>query len=282
MADTIPIFVFSAQDSPYQWWQTEALWESFRHVRQCGRLMGLISGSPYETEGRGYSCPVEHVPDRSVVAGDHYPPYNKPAALLHWLSRADIGQTPLVLLDPDCLFHRPLEARPLPGQPCAQWVAYMNPSVAEGRRLVERYCRRNRHLVRPVGIPLAIWSSDLLAILPRWWSLLTQMRAESLAEGNPSWITEMWALNIAMAEFGLDCLVHDEFCQFVVEDEDRRPITHYCHPIQCGGVTWDKWSYKAWTEPPREVPGMNLSSRLLLRELRRIAQLRGFERISTD
>ena len=247
--------VFSVDGSPYQQWQAELLAYSHHKAGQSGSLTRLWSarGRPTDFPGRTvWTKPYSPHP----VTGDHYPAYNKPAAILQWLSDVSPPEEVVLVIDPDCIFVEPVTTRVERGRPAAQPYSYLDPNAHPGKELVSRHCRRPS-LVQGVGVPYVIHRDDLGVLAPLWLAKTEAIRGDRKSRELAGWTAEMWGYALAAAEL---CLVH-ELRELQVVPKDQRsdePIIHYCEESvdASGGWRWGKWTYRAWEPvppPPRET-----------------------------
>ena len=116
--------VFSTNDNPSMQWQSDLLEYSWKKVGQEGELVRLVAtDDPNNLPRQKYArCVATQSWDVHPDTGDNYPIYNKPASLLEWAFRERPEGT-VLLLDPDCMFRKPVTRRVAPGFPAAQaWV----------------------------------------------------------------------------------------------------------------------------------------------------------------
>ena len=197
---------------------------------------------------------------RHPETGDQYPIYNKPASLLEWLYR-DRPEGTVLLLDPDCLFLKPVTRRVAPGAPVAQKWNGLSPSEASSDKpfgldgrfgFLGAHCANTALESPAVMIPKLIHTSDLRRICARWLELTGLVREHYRdTAGNAIWEADMYAYLIASAEYGL----HHEPASLGVctnwhpDEAPDAPIIHYCQPIkdQSGEEIFSKQSYVPWT-----------------------------------
>jgi hypothetical protein len=236
--------VFSTNDSPYMQWQSELLEYSWNRVSQDGVLIRLVATDrPQHLPVHKHAhCVATQLWDIHPDTGDHYPVYNKPASLLEWLIR-DRPTGTVLLLDPDCVFRRPVTQRLAPGFAVSQqWVKFptRQPGAANPFGLADEFAFLNDHCVRPdlaatpVMIPTLIHTSDLRKICARWLELCGIIRQQFLVARHSSlWEADMLAYLVASAEYGIQhqpaslgiCTNWDP------QDAPDAPLIHYCQPI---------------------------------------------------
>jgi hypothetical protein len=266
--------VVSIDDSLYLHWQTQFLIFSMQRVKQPAPLLRLVAtkdpkkvrslDGPHQTFLTQSYCP-------HPITGDHYPPYNKPASLREWVSSTvDNGET-LLILDPDCVFLRPILREVSPGNPIAEKMFFMEVSASPGRDIIKRHCTKNSHLAQPVGVPLLIRKSDLRTICPRWVQLTSEMREDPKTKKEIPWIAEMWAYVIAAAEAGITHHLENNQ-QFPTEDITDRSVIHYSYATESKSRKWkwDKRDYKPFTKVkpyPNDIPAAGKLFHNLLEQL---------------
>ena len=79
---------------------------SHKLVGQRGNLTRLMACDDPTYDSFAFSgAPRTHVhPNMRVYNGDHYSPYNKPYAVMHWLEHADVREDFVVYIDADMVF----------------------------------------------------------------------------------------------------------------------------------------------------------------------------------
>jgi hypothetical protein len=208
------------------------------------------------------------------LTGDDYAPFNKPAAIQQWLSKACPAEEGVLLVDLDCIFLAPVSAKVERGRPISQPMSYMDPNSGPGPELVARHCRRPA-LVQAIGIPTLIHRDDLRVLAPLWLAKTEAIRSDQRSRELAGWTAEMWGYTFAAAELGL---THDltELCVFSTEDRANRPILHYCYEIkdQTGDWRWDKRDYRPWTPVPPPPPGTPQAGVTLINLLNELAMTR--------
>lgn len=284
--------VFSIENAPYQRWQAELL--AFSHARagQEGPLTCLVSGRhdlrPVlpRTFFTDSFCP--HPRTR-----DGYSAYNKPAALGAWIREEPPDEEAVLIVDPDCVFLHPVDARVERGRPIATPIFYMDfrcgrnpvtppcarePSAVMDwpvfHKLVARHCAQPER-VQGVGIPTLIHRDDLEAIAPAWLRKTEEIREDRELRDGVGWIAEMWGYCIAAAEAGLEHELRDLGC-FATEDRDDVPLVHYCYDARhpSGSWTWAKRAYRPWARVPDPPPGTPRAGVALARALNELVAMR--------
>lgn len=226
-------------------WQTRLLEHTWEAVGNPGQLLRLVGATP------DAPLPVHAVAKviRTGATNSHplmeglYAGMNRLLSLHEWLD----GERPVgtvLILDCDFVFREPIDRRAEPGAPIAQeWFAFGIPDeIAEAW---ERLTTIPPSAVQPVTWPLLIHTSDLRRIVPRWVELTARLRAEVGA-----WESDMFALVIVLAEYGLTCELETlgAWMDWPEEFVAGAPIIHYCQPVLDGDgeKLWYKQDYRPW------------------------------------
>ena len=254
--------VFSTNLAPRMQWQSDLLEYSWKRVGQQGMLIRLVAtNNPVKLPRQQYAeCVATRLRDSHPETGDAYPIYNKPASLLEWLYR-DRPEGTVLLIDPDCVFRKPITRHVAPGFPVAQkWVdvhmrkpGSRNPfGLPPGFSFLKDYCARIDLSTAPVMIPTLIHTSDLRKICARWLELCGIIRQQFRdAQGLPIWEADMYAYVATCAEYGLQHeAVSIGICSnWRPQDAAEAPIIHYCQAImdRDGREIFSKLRYQPWT-----------------------------------
>jgi len=185
---------------------------------------------------------------KDEFTGDDYTPYNKPCSLWEWVIQFSPKNSDLTvhILDPDCVFlsdgrkggFTPVEE----GSPQGEYIFYMTQECVKKFPRLREFTKIPSSNWQPLGIPISIHLRDLRRILPRWISLLKEMRSNRRLVQEIPWVLEMWAYSIAVAEFGI---VHEVKLRQHAPNDTRltRAVCHYCYDTSYKG--W-KWSKRSW------------------------------------
>ena len=234
-------------------WQCELLEYSWRRANQPGSLIRLV------TCPKGTALP-EHRHARVVRIGPprkqtrRYIPYERLFALQDWL-RLERPEGSVLVLDPDCVFRRPIETEVEPGAPRAQhWVDFETTGLtwtykrwrwSRPRNVVAKLYDLDPGHLQPATWPALLHTRDLQRILPAWIEATRVIRA---ATGR--WASDMLGFVIAAAElelrFSLDAI--GAFVKWPEELVGQAPIVHYCQNVLAtdGALLWNKWRYQPW------------------------------------
>ncbi|QDU61187.1 hypothetical protein Pan216_20410 [Planctomycetes bacterium Pan216] len=253
--------VVSCEDNDYQYWQAELLAHSFFRSGMTGDLTLLVATEGAAPPTHDFSAEVvtTHRASPHPETGDDYAAYNKPASLLEWFSNHRVDAEQILILDPDCIFLRPVLSQSGIGYPRADSVHYMDTTNERGSRLIQKHCRTGSQYAFPAVIPVLIEADDLRMILPRWLEATEEIRNDPESRDLAGWVAEMWGYVIAAAESGL---VHlpSRFSAAPMDATTDCPIIHYCFDVDYGegGYHWGKRTYAPWSKPeplPREANG---------------------------
>lgn len=249
----------SVDDSPYLLWQTELLLWSHRRTGQPGSVVRLVATNetPRHLDGVFSYKTVPASPDPLTL--DLYPPYNKPSSLAQYLRSIPYRDEIFLIVDPDCIFLRPIDTLPTKGSPIAESMFFMIPDRFPGNRVLYEHADKNIwDKIQPLGIPLIIHRDDLALFVDRWYELTREMRQNKITRSFIPWICEMWACAIAAAEVGVKFQLMN-LQQFPTEAFYHRPLIHYSYDIVSDDnlYKWSKRSYIPWDlipSPPSNTP----------------------------
>ncbi len=300
-------FVYSTEDSLYQYWQGVLLYESMANFGNESYLTALVSCKPgngikFRLPGSAVRC---H--DYSVYRGPGYEykyvPRNKPYQLREYLETHDVKEPYLAFLDPDFVqiqpFHPSLEDLK---QGICGFAPYMNSDDRLTQPVLNLFGieKVESNDWSPSIVPY-IFSTQLWRdqIVPLWCKntdeLIDKIYQSRMYLYHDSWFIEMWSFCITLYQLGLTPKIYttEMFCYYC--DQQTAPFLHYCHPFVdsiCVGVyndprsldqrfVWfDKRYYQPWqTVLPSEVKiankkqfRMNLQSTLFLEILNACAK----------
>jgi hypothetical protein len=271
--------VFSTNLAPRMQWQSDLLEYSWKQVGQEGVLIRLVAtDDPATLPQQKYAQCIATQPwNTHPDTKDAYPIYNKPASLLEWLFR-DRPEGTVLLIDPDCVFRRPVRQHVAAGFPVAQkWIDRNTRKpgtqypfgLPPGFAFLNDYCARVDLSTAPVMIPTLIHTSDLRRICARWLELCGIVRQHARnVHGQPIWEADMYAYLVTSAEYQLN---HEPASLGICtnwrsEDAPDAPIIHYCQPIigRDGQEIFNKFRYQPWTsidpaaEPENQDYGKDL------------------------
>ena len=217
------VAVTSTDGSAYLAWQTELL--AFSHAR---------AGQPGE---------LAVLDDTVAVADDHYPPYNKPHALLRWARSRPASDAAVLILDPDMVFVRRWAPTIEPGRIIAHDSRYA--VTGETARVLAGHVDRPDALA-PVMVPLLVHSRDLAALAHLWLEATIALRRDAASRTALGWVTEMWGCAIAVHRLGLEVTLGSLAVHPPHEDGLRVPFVHYAYEVD----SFDKRRYAPWAPLP--------------------------------
>lgn len=244
--------VVCTDTNPYGTWQTEFLEHTWVRSGMPGELIRLV-GTPNGEQ------PPTHRTARVVTTSasnthprltSDYTGINRLHSLSEWLGHERPVGTVLIL-DCDFAFRAPLDRHADPERPIGQlwWDLQWNGRWLEVAESITPGIGKS---LQRVTWPLLIHTSDLRRIIDRWIELTARIRAETEA-----WESDMFALPIVLAEYGLQCELDMLAAWMPWPDEivGDAPIIHYCQPVfgRDGKELWYKQRYTPW-EPTGAAP----------------------------
>ena len=217
------VAVTSTDGSAYLAWQAELLGLSHARVRQPGELVV--------------------VEDTIAVADDHYPPYNKPHALLGWARSQPAGDTAVLVLDPDMVFVSRWAPPIEPGRIIAHDSRYA--VTGEIARVLAGHVDQPAALA-PVMVPMLVHSRDLAALAELWLEATIALRRDAASRTALGWVCEMWGCAIAVHRLGLEVTLASLAVHPPHEDGLRVPFVHFAYEVD----GFDKRRYVPWEPMP--------------------------------
>src|SRR5262249_13109721 len=144
------------------------------------QLTALVSNT--EEPLQGFTCETFRVSNyKGRMGKDTYEPLNKPGGISEWASRPGPADEPVLIVDTDSAFVRPVaQTGPLRrGEAYADVHDYMRPELEYNRLVLERHCRAEfRTRVQPVGIYILMRRDDLATVAPRWLQKAMEIRSD--------------------------------------------------------------------------------------------------------
>ena len=238
--------VVSTGTDPSETWQSEFLEHTWLRSGMLGELVRLVATPNGEALPRHQTARVV----RTWAGNTHhsfegdYVPLQRLHSLNEWLNRERPVGTILILAN-DFAFRSSINRHAEPGTPIGhRWHdvvfegawAEVAESVSPG--IVAR--------LQPVTWPLLIHTWDLRRIIQRWVDVTAQIRGSIQL-----WESDMLALPIALADYGLTC-DYEVLGKLMPRPDDivgEAPIIGYSQPVldRNGGVLWCKQAYTPWT-----------------------------------
>ena len=297
--------IYSMSNSPYQQWQADLLDFSVREVGQRGVIIRLCSfeDSFPNLEVKPPSCGYTFVTPSYAELGDvsfrrfvlwskrllrqrvsgryHFYCLNKAYAMKAFLeSHPDLdSDASLLWLDPDMVFNQPWE--PKRSKVCRGHVAgqhwwgydlgWYQDNVGSKRASL---CPKNETAIM---FPFCISVGDMRGIVDSYCKF-----SEEIYHRTRDWLSEMYALVMAMSEAGLECHTTAALgtCNNWPDglpNDSSAPISHYTQPMRDrnGSEVWDKRKYTPntlsvpWQRPPHHDKVATLTDQRALRMLHR-------------
>jgi len=298
MKPTLLHTVFSVQPSKYFEWQVRYMAYHFNKSKQEGPLTRLLSGNHADHISPQVDTWV--APPYRHLHFDPYVPYNKPTAIIHWLRHSGVRSEYVIVVDPDCIFLRPLVTRAKDGDGVVVHLGSgRDVAVSKGKpfgqkgymdwtkggpfeSLTKHYCP-GCDKVDALAVPIVIHREDLEKIAPLWLSITEQIRADKATwnkEWNAatfalSWTAEMYGYIFAAAKLGIKHSVSDRAQEIVgFNKKVSAPILHYSLKLSMGkdkdgkDIHWHKYFENAGTVIPAAPAGQTEVVATLLSSLR--------------
>lgn len=283
--------VYSTSNTAYQRWQCDLLEFSYANVRQPGRLICLCSeGENNDLSPRTSDiAEVVQLPSymKNPVTGDFWGIANKIMSLKAWIADESLDGS-VLFLDPDMIFVSPVDISVSEGQVIGQrWV---DPGVA-GSPTIERFCAGNLDRITPETVfmyPYVMHTSDIRRMMARYEELAFGIRA-----AEKRWESDMFALVIVAAEYGLDVITRDDIgvCNnWKRFNEAPSSIVHFPGPFIAadGEKIWFKQDFtkntltKPWEKVPRADRADCRAEYVLLSTLARLVNRQKIEARGLD
>ena len=176
-------------------------------------------------------------------SGDQYLPYNRLFSFQQWLSEHQPDGTVLIL-DPDCVFRKPLNIEVTDGNPIGQdWQDF---GINEAfRSAIESASDVNIDELPALTWPALISCNDLRKIIARWIELTALIR-DKIAR----WESDMFAFVVACQEYDLkfDLQNNTAWTPWPNRKVKDASIIHFCQKIynSAGDEIWWKQAYQPW------------------------------------
>lgn len=227
-------------------WQSQLLEYSWSKVNQPGVLVRLVSCRDDEELPTHRHARVIRTRPTNIhpETGDHYIPYNRLFSFRQWLDEHQ-PQGTVLILDPDCVFRRPLHIEVAPGNPIGQhWLDY---GVSKAfKDAMEQISDVVVDELQPLTWPAFIDCDDLRKIISRWITLTAGIR-----DRIGRWESDMFGFTVACKEIGLEFDLQNNTAWTPWPDEKvgGTSIIHYCQKIlnSAGEQIWWKQDYQPWS-----------------------------------
>ncbi|KAG9455426.1 hypothetical protein H6P81_008330 [Aristolochia fimbriata] len=273
--------VFSTECTPYFDWQTVGFMHSFRLSGQPGNVTRLLSCT--EEDLRRYPghdlAPTHYVPSmsRHPLTGDWYPAINKPAAVLHWLSHANIDAEFIVILDADMILRAPItpwEFDAERGRPVSTPYDYL---IGCDNELATLHTRHPEACDKVGGV-IIMHIDDLRKFALLWLHKTEEVRADkdhyaTNITGDiygSGWISEMYGYSFGAAELNLKHIINKEILLYpgyvpILGTNPR--VLHYGLEFGVGNWSFDKANWRdadlvntCWAKFPEPPDPSSLTS----------------------
>lgn len=210
-------------------WQCELLEYTWKRAGQPGELIRLVT-CPDDTKlpAHRHARVIRIAAPSSLTDG--YLAFGRLFALQDWL-KLERPEGSVLIIDPDCVFRRPIVEEVKRRAPRAQhWVDF-----------------EPRLPMQAATWPALIHTSDLGELLPRWIEATRAVRSAT-----SRWESDMYGLVTAAAAMGLRFSL-DAIAAFVNWPDElvgEAPIVHYCQDVvgADGTLIWAKRQYQPWEE----------------------------------
>jgi prolyl 4-hydroxylase len=262
-------------------WQSELLEYSWSKVKQPGELIRLVSCEAGDDLPEHRYAKVIRTRPTSVhpESGDNYLPYNRLFSFREWLEEYQPDGT-ILILDPDCVFRKPLNLEVQEGHPMGQrWLDY---GVSDAfRDAIVNISDVVVNDLQPLTWPALIHSNDLRKIISRWIALTAGIR-DQIAR----WESDMFAFVVACKEFGLEFELqnHTAWTPWPDARVKEASIVHYCQKIvdNEGRQIWWKQAYQPWDRLQDTTSANQNYCNDLLELVDEFAAIRQFEETLAD
>jgi hypothetical protein len=238
----------SAQCRPYQDWQALGVWWSAKQVWPEAIYTRLLSCNEQQRPEYDYHTlvPTFLASDWEwhPITKDHYPPYNRPIAILEYLQKTPNADEYLVIVDPDIIFRKPMDSIPISlEKPVAQRYEYLNNDDGL-QTLARKFLDDEGSPVQPIGMPIIIHRTTLSVLAPLWVSFTEKIRDDPDSKKLVGWTAEMHGYCLAAAKIGLQHIIRDDLADRTPYDRIQDPfVLHYDLVHQTDDFKWDKRNY---------------------------------------
>ena len=261
--------LLTANDSPYQRWQSRVMYYQYEKLRREHPNSALGGFTRILHSGREDSL-MDEIPTKIVdtlpkhVRDDGYVVLHRPYAFMQWLEKFadDLDEEYVLMSEPDHLFVAPPPLLATRAKAVAFPFFYIAPNDPKYKPIVQRFnaARAPPEAFKPIGSsPVMIHLDALRRVVPKWHELAVAMKQDKEADAAFGWVVEMWAYSIASAQVGV---THETMKHFMLQppydksmsvDGKEAYIVHYTY-----GADFDKNG--------RFTPGVNQGAERLKNE----------------
>jgi len=213
--------ILTAQDSPYQAWQSRIMHYHLRKIQKanpCTEITGftrMLSSVGAKPDGLMAEMPTVLVSSldsgRGCAGSDEnscdfgFPVMNRPHGMNQFLDRlpATLTEEYVLIAETDHVLLRDLPNKATPHLPECFPFAYMNPTSAELKPVVSRFVD-DPQKVDPCGpSPTIIHTRQLALLAPEWLRLSFELKRDAEADKAFGWVLEMWGYTLAARRLGI-------------------------------------------------------------------------------
>jgi len=221
--------LLTAQDSPYQAWQTRIMYYHFKKLQAanpCTEMTGftrMLNSVGAKPDGLMDEIPTVLVNALDQGSGCHdgtentcdmgFPVMNRPHGVTQLLAQLpeSITEEYVLIAETDHVFLREPRNRATPTQPACFPFGYMDAKAAALRPIVQRYVD-DPDVVDPCGpSPVLIHLDQLRKLTPEWLKLSFDLKRDAEADKVFGWVLEMWGYTLAATRLGIRHTVWKEF-----------------------------------------------------------------------
>ena len=217
--------VLTAQDSPYQAWQTRIMYYHFKKLQKanpCTEMTGftrMLNSDGARRDGLMDEMPTTlvHALDRGSGCHDSdqntcdmgFPVMNRPHGVTQLLAQLDRGEHHIeeeyvLIAETDHVFMKEPKNRATPKMPACFPFGYMNAQAEPLRGVVQRFVSANPKDVDPCGpSPVLIHLPQLRKLTPEWLSMSFALKRDAEADKHFGWVLEMWGYTLAATKLGI-------------------------------------------------------------------------------
>jgi peptidyl serine alpha-galactosyltransferase len=230
--------VFSTDCSDYHNWQSYVLFYHAEKIGQPGTITRIASGCSakqtltmrdfhyHYVESISPRFKTHFTPSYSDIDGDHFPYFNKPFGLRHWMEHAlgfphaDDDDAVIILIDPDMILLRPITryfqnstdrwnhgglSKVIHGHPVAQkyllspqWLQWNLTTLLGSKTPASQLSRDDAIRSFQLGPPYIATTRDMWKLAKRWTELCIEVK-----KVYPQMLAEMYAYILAAADLNI-------------------------------------------------------------------------------
>jgi len=224
--------LLTANDSPYQRWQSRVMYYQYRKVksRYPGSALGGFTRILHSGRSDGL---MDEIPTVIVdalpknIRDEGYVVLHRPYAFKQWLEKfaEDIPEAYVLMSEPDHLFIAPPPLLASETNAVAFPFFYIAPNDPKYAPIVQRFnaAKAPPEAFAPIGSsPVMISLANLRRVVPAWHELAVAMKKDKEADEAFGWVVEMWAYSIAAAQVGVK---HETLKHFMLQPPYDKKLT---------------------------------------------------------